>query len=306
MKTLIKLSFIAILFPIMGSAQQDYQFTNYMFNGLMYNPAYAGTHDYAQINGLARKQWVGFDGSPLTEMLSFDMPISGQNMGVGAVVSMDQIGVTQNFNVSGNYSYKVKAGNSSFLSFGIKAGISHYTTKFEDLEYWDENDDVYQNNFNGKILPVFGFGMYFYDQSYYVGLSAPRLFNQNTSEALNINVSNGPSLNRFYTLTAGYIAHITEDFDLRPSMLIRYVNGAPLSVDIGSMVMYKKVFWLGANYRYRDCISAIAQYSFKQKFNVGYSYDFTISKLNTYNSGSHELILSYFIGKKADFDNSMF
>lgn len=278
-------------------AQQDYQFSQYMSNISYINPAYTGSNDHGTFSGLFRKQWVKFEGAPNSGVITYETPISKQNMGLGGILSFDKIGVSKQINLSANYAYHLDFGSSK-LAFGLNAGIIHYSADLSSLTIWDQQDESFANDYSSKIIPQFGFGAYFYSDKYFAGISIPRVTSVNSDEVINFNINNAPVLNRHYYLMGGYNFDLNENFILKSSALGKYVKGAPLGGEISALVEYKKLYTLGVSFRSNDAISPILQYKIKDFAKIGYSYDITISQMRGYSAGSHEILLSYiFKGK---------
>ena len=296
-KVILTLSLFTIGFG--GYTQQDFQFTQYMSSLSAINPAYVGSNDFGTVSGITRKQWVRFDGAPSTGLLTYETPFSKYNMGIGGVFSYDKIGVSEQINISANYAYHLKLGSGK-LSFGLNAGILHYRAKLSELTVWDEQDVVFGNNYSGKIIPEFGFGSYFYGENYYAGISVSRLTNVNTDKPINLTLNTSPSLNRHYYLMGGYDFTIDENIVLKSFALVKYVDAAPVQAEVSVLAEYQKQYLLGVSFRTKDCIAPIVQFQFKDIGKIGYAYDITLSKMSGYSSGSHEIMLSYFIkGKPA-------
>ncbi len=294
-KLVIAIAIFAIYLPEI-KAQQDPMLTQYMFNGLFLNPAYAGSHPYWSSTLTFRNQWTGFTGAPQTGIAAVDGPLPNQNMGLGVVLFNDRIGVTQQNNMIINYSYSIKINNESKLAFGINAGISQYRAKLTDLTVWD-NDVVFQNDLTGKVLPKFGAGAYYYAERYYIGFSVPTLFAYQEGVNFNVNLTKSSFLRRHYLLTAGYVFDISENIKLKPSVLGKYTQNAPFEADLNLSAVYKNVYWIGVSYRSNDALALILQYQTNMFFKIGYSYDMTLTKLSNYSYGSHEIMIGIDFGK---------
>ncbi len=294
-KLVLAIAIFAIYLPEI-KAQQDPMLTQYMFNGLFLNPAYAGSHPYWSSTLTFRNQWTGFTGAPQTGIAAVDGPLPNQNMGLGVVLFNDRIGVTQQNNMIINYSYSIKINNESKLAFGINAGISQYRAKLTDLTVWD-NDVVFQNDLTGKVLPKFGAGAYYYAERYYIGFSVPTLFAYQEGVNFNVNLTKSSFLRRHYLLTAGYVFDISENIKLKPSVLGKYTQNAPFEADLNLSAVYKNVYWIGVSYRSNDALALILQYQTNMFFKIGYSYDMTLTKLSNYSYGSHEIMIGIDFGK---------
>ena len=286
----------AILFSITVKAQQDVMVSQYMFNGLFLNPAYAGSHKYFSSSLLHRSQWVGFAGAPQSSLISVDGPLMNQTMGVGLIVSNDHIGVTDQTDIYGNYSYHLPLGKGK-LAFGIKAGVSRYYSKYDQLTYWDQGDQVFSSNIKTKWLPKFGFGTYYYAEKWYAGLSIPTLVAYDKDHDFSLDVDKSSDIRRHYFLTGGYVFELNKLFKLKPSVLFKYTPAAPLQADINLNLLYNDQFWFGVSYRTLDAVTVLIEYQTNYRFRVGYAYDFTTSTIRNYSSGSHEILIGYDFGK---------
>lgn len=297
MKKII-LSVVVICFAFLKTqAQQDVMVSQYMFNGLLLNPAYSGSHKYFTSTLMHRSQWIKLEGAPVTSILAVDGPIKNKNMGLGLILMHDQIGATDQTDIYANYSYHLKLGNGK-LSFGIKAGVSKYLFNTNQLVYWDENDNIYnQGNKQSAWLPKFGFGMYYYSDKWFSGISIPTLIAYDRNYTFGADVNKSSLVDRHYLLTGGLIFKLNEDFKMKPSVLVKYVPTAPVQADINLNVLYKNQFWIGASYRTSDAISALIEYQTNFRFRIGYSYDFTLSNIRRYSNGTHEIMIGYDFGK---------
>lgn len=288
--------FLFTLLTVVAFSQQEAMYSQYMFNGLYLNPAYAGSHDYYSSTLMYRKQWVNFPGSPQSGTFAVDGPIYGKPMGIGLIAGYDKVGVTAQCDVFVNYSYHVKLGEGK-LAFGVKGGISQYKAQLTDLIYWDQDDQVFINDLAGKVIPKFGFGTYYYQKRWYAGISVPTTLAYDAGNNFNIDINKSSQLRRHYYLTAGYIFDLNEDFKLKPSFLVKAVMSAPIQIDLNFSILYRDMIWLAASFRSNDAISAIIEYQANQRFRVGYAYDFTYSNLKKYSAGTHELMIGYDFGK---------
>ena len=281
-------------------AQQEAHFTQYMFNPNAINPAYTGSRQSLSILALSRKQWVGFEGAPVTHHLNINSPFLNDELGAGLTVMNDKIGPIQQSGLHGDIVYRLKL-EKSFLAFGIKAGINLLQGSFANLKIINNQDQNFQNNLPSKILPNFGFGIYYHSDKYFIGASAPRLVKNSvdiqtgSSNLMQITVQN-----LHYYLIAGYIFNINHFLKFKPTSLVKITEGAPPSVDISANFLFHEKLWLGAMYRSGDAVASILTLQLTDQLRAGYSYDYTISKLRRYNSGSHEIMIGYdFKYKKA-------
>lgn len=297
MKTFKKTLGLALLSVVLAAtalkAQQDPMVSQYPFSGHFVNPAYAGSHDYTNITLLARKQWVGFDGAPLTSYLSFDMPVAKKHIGFGGILSNDIIGVTNRSELAGTFAYHLQVGENAKLAFGLRAGITYYTAKLSELTVWDNNDAVFANDVNGKILPNAGLGAYFYMKRFYAGISIPAVINYEPGTALSISNEELPLLERHYYFISGVVIPAGPNVDIKPAVLVKYVPNAPVQADFNLSVLFNKVVWVGASWRTGDGILGMVEYQATKNLRVGYAYDMSLTHLQNYNSGSHEIMIAW-------------
>lgn len=285
---------IGFIVALQANAQQDPMVSQYMFNGLFLNPAYAGTHRYVEATALYRAQWTGLDGAPTTQTFGIDGPISNELMGLGLTFINDQIGDTRQTEIFANWSYHLlldKEGKTKF-SFGLKAGISNYTSKLTETFVFDNNDPVFSQDQTNEFVPKFGAGIYVYAKKWYAGLSVPTIYAADQNIRIEINGTGGKYFEPYAYLTGGYVWVVNSDLAIKPSILFKYFPDAPLQSDINCNLLIKNTFWIGASYRTGDAVIGILEYDISN-FRIGYSYDFTTSQLNNYNNGSHEIMLSY-------------
>lgn len=297
MKKLLKLIITAAFLPFMAGAQQDAMVSQYMFNGLYLNPAYAGSHDYWSSTVSFRTQWVGFKGAPKTFIGAVDGPIIGKNMGLGLVFMHDEIGVSKQNSAMFSYAYQIKTSANSKLALGVNAGFTQFSARLSSLTIWDEEDKVFENDLRGKFLPRFGAGAYFFSKKYYVGFSIPTIFAYQKGMNFNVDLTKSSFLRRHYLLTGGYVFDTKKNIKLKPSVLLKYTQNAPLEVDVNFSVVFKDMIWAGVSFRTGDAVALILEYQANNRFRIGYSYDITFSKLRKYSYGSHEIMLGVDFGK---------
>lgn len=283
----IRIVFLAI--PFLGLAQQYPQFSQYMFNTISFNPAYAGSREIMVINLLNRNQWVGIDGAPETQTFSVHSSIPFTKLGVGLSVISDKIGYEETSNVFADVSYRLDLDSYDEykITFGLKAGFRKYGVDEELLNDPNSNNDPLLNRIDTSWRPNFGVGVYFRGESFYVGFSAPKLFNYK-------NVSEFVSLDRVsYFINGGYLMDVNLSLKFKPSFMIKYTEGAPWSFDVSAMFLLNENIWLGASYRISDAVGALVNIKIIEGLSVGYSYEYITSSLGNYTSGSHEMMLNY-------------
>ena len=272
-----------------GTAQQQPQFTHYMYNTIAVNPAYAGSRDALAINLTNRNQWVGINDAPRTTSLSVHSPLRNNKMGLGLSIMKDQAG-WENFTfVYADYSYTIQTKEEQFLSFGLKAGFSQY--KIDEDLYNEPTviaDAYFQDKLN-KWTPNIGAGVYYHSNKWYVGLSAPRLINNDynkTNEYVTL------ERNHYYVI-GGYVFDLTKNTKLKPSFSTKYTKGTPLAIEVSAHLLLYEKFWIGASYRHEDAFGALFDFQIMKQLRAGYAYEYTFSDLQPYTSGSHEIILIY-------------
>ncbi len=290
-RILLNCLFIFILFCFEKQnalAQQDPMFTQYMFNQLSINPAYAGSREVLSLLLINRNQWLGFDGAPVTSTLSAHLPVY-KSMAVGSSVMLDKYGPVNNLSVYLDYAYHLKINESTKLSFGLNGGCNYYTINYNALERTVNNDDAYPGDMDKELLPNFGFGMFLYSQKYYIGASCPRILENNFETR---SYGDGTEVRHYYAM-AGMVFPVNNWLILRPSLMSRMAADVPFSMDVNiNSIMYNKL-WFGIMYRINDSFGGIVQYQITHQLKFGYAFDFNTSELRNYNSGSHEVMLNY-------------
>lgn len=286
---------IAIALLSIGAfAQQEAMFTHYMFNTLTVNPAYAGSRDALSITALNRIQWVGFDGAPITQTFTAHSPIINQNLGLGLSITRDEIGPTNTSSFYGNFSYKLKFNRKTSLAFGLSGGLNIRQNKLTDLNIDESSDQTFTANEESDLLPNFGFGMYFSTDKYYVGLSVPRLLQNDFKSNSVEGGTNLASEERHYFLIAGSVFDLNTNLKLKPTSLLKITNGSTPQLDLTSILIIKDKFWAGLMYRTDDAAGALAGIYINNQFAVAYSYDWSLGNSSLkYNGGSHEIMLTY-------------
>ncbi|MRH99405.1 type IX secretion system membrane protein PorP/SprF [Kriegella sp. EG-1] len=275
-------------------AQQDPQYTQYMYNTMSVNPGYAGTRGNFSIFGLHRSQWVGIDGAPRTQSLGVESPLNN-NVGLGLNIVNDNLGPAQRFHADGNFSYTIKTGQETNLSFGLKAGIRYLDVDFSKGTA-DQQNDPNLIDIDSKLSPTIGLGLYYHHNTkWYAGLSLPNIFTTKYYSDVQGDVAEE---RLHFFLIAGYVFDLSSDLKFKPAILSKIVSGAPLSADISANFLYKEKLTLGVSYRFDDAVSGLAGFQITDGFFAGYAYDFTTSGLtNSLSSGSHEIMLRFDLAK---------
>lgn len=297
MKLIKKFIVISALFCIAfdASAQQDVMYTQYMFNTLAINPAYAGSRNVTSATALYRNQWTGIDGAPKTGTITLDAPILNKRLGIGVQFITDKLGITQTNGGVLSAAYRIRMDRGT-LAFGIQGNISQYRADYTSVSLNSSGyDPAFSENIN-KILFNFGTGVYYNSDKFYIGLSAQDLISNKLSsyESPNSNLQSTQSLHLF--LSSGYVFTMSEDFKLKPSFLIKGVKGAPLEADLNGTLWIKDVIGIGAQYRTSADIAGMIELQASPQIRIGYSYDYSTTNLKSFNSGSHEIMIRYEFG----------
>lgn len=301
MKKIIVIKYLVIICISLVStqvkAQQDPQFTNYMYNMSVINPAYA-TDNVGVINmgGFYRTQWVGAEGSPKTATLFVHTPIN-EKIEMGLSVVSDAIGdVVHENNIYVDFAYVLPVSDKNKISFGVKGGVTFYDANFDGFVYTDPNPDAaFASNIN-QTFPNLGLGTYFFSENYYIGFSAPNLLSTKHLEQKDgIEVMGIEAIH--YFLTGGYVFDLKENLKFKPAFMVKGASGAPLSVDLTANVLINNFIEFGVGYRVDDSVCGLANIYVTPNLRVGYSYDYTVSNLGDFNSGTHEIFILFDLDK---------
>lgn len=287
MKTRILL-FVLMFTGVLSFAQQDAQFTQYMYNTININPAYAGSRGALSVFGLYRTQWVGLDGAPVTSTISVNTPINNSNLGLGFSLVNDKIGPTTENAISADVSYFIQTSEAWKLSFGVKATANLFDLDPAKLNPVDAGDPTLQNY--NKFSPNIGAGVYLHSDKAYVGFSVPAFIETNRYDDNEVAIFK-EKIN--YYLIGGYVFDLSDSVKFKPAALAKMVEGAPLQADISGNFMFFEKLTLGVSYRWSAAVSAMAGFQVSDGLYIGYGYDHETTKLNNYNSGSHEIFLRY-------------
>lgn len=271
-------------------SQQDPQYTQYTYNMNVVNPAYAGSQGTLSIGLLGRTQWVGLDGSPKTMTAVIHAPV-GKNVGLGFSVIADEIGPVREQNIYADFSYTLQTSDEGRLAFGLKGGVTFQNIDFLKLSISDQEDPLFSENLN-QTHPNFGAGAFYYTDNFYVGLSMPNMLETRHFEKKS-GIITSASEKMHYFLTSGYVFDISDDLKLKPSVMLKAVNGAPLSIDLSVNALVYEVLELGLSWREGDSVSAMINFLISTNLRLGYAYDYTLTNLGDFNSGSHEVFLLY-------------
>ncbi len=271
-------------------AQQLQQYTQYMLNDFVLNPAIAGKgKDYWDCRTNSRYQWQGITDAPRTYIMSLQGPFKNRKMGLGSTLFTDITGPTRRVGVNMAYSYHLKLNDEYTLNLGLSAGILQYSVDGHKLTLHDNDDLIMVTQYRSAIVPDFGAGAYLHSDKLFVSLSVPQMYQAQVKLA-GLTTSELSRIKPHFYALAGYQFDLGEDFQLEPSFLVKYVKPAPVKIDVGVRGIYQKKVWLGVTYRTNDAISAMLGYMHNNWLMLGYSYDYTTTKLRQYTTGTHEIM----------------
>ncbi len=288
MRKIFLLFIIAAGFGATLQAQHAPQFSNFMFNKLVYNPAYAGSHDVLTMSALYRNQWAGIVGAPVTANFNMHMPFWNDRCGAGLSVVNDRIGMINSTYVNLSYNYRIPVGEKSKLSMGLMGRLEQGSIDWTQVDELDAGDQMIGMGQMNEIQPNFGAGVYLSNNSYYVGFSVPQILRNNLYNDLSV----AESVQNFY-LMGGVVLPINKNVKVKPAVLLTYNPSAPFEAEFNANFIFMDALWLGASYRLGDSFDGIIAYQFTKQLRGGVAVDFTTSELNSYTSGSYEIMLQY-------------
>lgn len=292
MKRIIIILVMLILGFQNSNAQQMPQFTQYMYNTIAVNPAYAGSREVLSIVALGRNQWTGFDGGPQTQTLSINSPLRNEKIGLGLSLINDKAGYENFTYVYADFSYTINLGDKTKLAFGVDAGATSYKLSDELYNGVEIGQDPYFDERLDRWNPNFGAGVLFHSDRWYAGLSMPRLINNDTN-----NQTEYAALEQVhYYLIGGYVFDLGKSVKFKPSILAKYTDDAPISTDFTANFLFNEKLWLGASYRangQQGAFGALIDFQVTQQFRIGYTYELPTGEIRPYTSGSQEILLMY-------------
>jgi type IX secretion system PorP/SprF family membrane protein len=278
------------MLSINSFGQQRVQFTQYMFNGLVINPAYAGADDALSLTFIQRSQWAGVENAPETQTFSGHTLFGKRRIGVGLTLINDKIGVHQNLNALTTYAYHLQVAEKSVLSMGLQMGINRKQSDYGSLIGGSTYDPRLNDVFISKTFFDFGMGIYFRSPKFHAGFSIPELVpgRLDLNDSVTIRLSKSP-----YFLFARYTIKATDFIDVQPSIFLKYQSGIPFSFDINANMIYRKVLTLGLSYRRNESIDFLMKAQMTRQLQLGYAYDHPIGDISLLSNGSHELMVNY-------------
>lgn len=287
-------------------AQQEEQYTQFMYYKLGFNPAFAGKDGAPSLSTLVRTQWIGIEGAPQTQLVTFNTPALNGRVGIGGTIARQTIGAQENFTADAAYAYHLRLGNGT-LGMGLQASIRLLRINFSETQGTQpiEDDPAIPQGDQSRYLPNFGAGLYYESKNAYVGFSIPRLLENNT------NLSSGGKLSkeiRHIFMMAGLNVALSDKVEMQPQILLKYVAGAPFDADVNLNFVFFNKFTTGASYRIGgsnrtnagESVSLLLGTRLTEQLIFGLSYDLTLSELRDYNSGSVEGVLRFLFGGRKD------
>ncbi|MFW5687849.1 MAG: type IX secretion system membrane protein PorP/SprF [Bacteroidota bacterium] len=291
MTSLYRIISAAVLLLVIfnAKAQEEPVYTNYINNPLEINPAIAGTVEGLNLNLLTRHQWIGIDGYPASYSFGAHTPYQKQNFGLGISMVTDRVGPVRNTHFKASYAYQITVFQGASLSMGLNAGISNFSAAISGLELNESNDHQFHSDLN-RTSPVFGVGFYLKTDDYFAGLSSPRLIHVRLEDEYR---QSDERYNPSVYLMGGYNHRLDYQWRFLPSALITVLPGAPVAADITARFMYQDQYYMGAHYRIGDAAGLFFNIQISEFLKAGYAFDFTLNKLSSVNSGSHEFMVAY-------------
>lgn len=303
MKVINKLSILRILLVFLGlstfitNAQQDSQYTQYMYNTQTVNPGYAGNRGVLSFTGLYRTQWVGLEGAPKTMSFIGSAPVCDR-LGIGLSFFKDEIGISIQNNLNLDVSYTLPLNDNSYLSFGVKGGLNILEVDYTKLNPNDLTDSSFHgsNNIDGESSPIVGAGLYLrHLDRWYLGISIPNFLQTKHYEDSTISIAKEQMT---YYFIGGYVFDLDPILKFKPAFLLKATRGAPLAADISANFLFKETFTFGLAYRWDAAISGLLGFQLNENIMLGYAYDYDTTDLGNYNRGSHEFFLRFEIGSR--------
>jgi type IX secretion system PorP/SprF family membrane protein len=290
---------VVLLTPRNVVAQQIPQFTQYMFNNYLSNPAVAGTYNYYQIRLNNRYQWVGMNDAPQTNSISIFGPLKEKDMGWGGYIYTDITGPTSKLGLMGSYSYNMRLNDEYRISGGISFGFMQYKVDGSKLTLGDSNTGIIDPAISKASLSTFtpdaSIGFYLYSSLFQVGISTHQLFGQKLKlykDPVGVN-----RLRQHIMLSGSTRIILDRKYDIEPGLLLKYMFGSPFQFELNTKVTYKKEMWGGLSWRFKDAVSILIGYNYKKKYLIGYSFDYSYTGIRKYQSGTHEVMLGVLFDK---------
>jgi type IX secretion system PorP/SprF family membrane protein len=286
---------LILLVSSTAKAQQHPMYSQYMFNMMNINPAYAGSRGVGTVTALYRNQWEGIEGAPKTASVGFDMPVKTKKIGIGFQVYDDKLGIERTSGFNASYAFRIQLTESGTLSLGLQAGLLNYRANYTESVTFQPGDPAFSRNISG-ILPAAAAGIYYNSDKFYLGVSTPALLNTKISYDNVASVSGVTGRDMHLYLASGFVVNLNRDLVLKPSLLVKAVSGAPVEYDMNANLWISNTIAFGFSYRTGDAYVGMAELQLSRQFRIGYAYDKTFNSLGNLNTGTHELMLRYEFG----------
>lgn len=297
MRSFLIIIVVTILLINKIEAQQDPHYTQYMYNTMSVNPAYVGSKGHGVLTALGRTQWVGFEGAPDTQTLSYDTPLGDRGLGIGVNLVNDKIGPSHETYLDANLSYTILTGEEGNLAFGLKLGGRLLNVDWSLGNQQDQSDPSFDGQgIINKFLPTIGAGLYYHEPDWYIGLAVPNFLRQEHYDE-NRAIGEIATERLHFFLITGYVFDLSRDIKFKPAALLKAVSGAPLSLDLSANVLFSERFRIGCAWRWGDSIAGLLGFQISEALHLGYAYDLTTSNYNVANTGTHEVLIRYEIFK---------
>lgn len=277
-------------------SQREPQYTQYMYNIGSFNPAYVGTVETMDISGLYRAQWIDIPGAPRNLRFGINYPLENETMGLGFNVVSDELGPASNTFVDVAYSYQIQVSDLTKLSFGVDAGGSFLNVDFSKGTFENPGEPILDRENISEFYPTIGAGLFLYQDTWYVGASVPNFL---TDELYNQDVATIVEDKIQLNFIGGYVFDLSENLRFKPAFLLNYIDGAPLTTNVSANFLVRDFITAGASYRFDNAISGLAGVQVSSSTFIGYSYDYNTNGLGEFNSGSHEIIVKFYLGRGA-------
>lgn len=281
-----------MLLAHLNYGQEHPLYSQYMFNGLVINPAYTGSQESMVATATSRAQWTGLNGAPNTQVASLHSPIKLSRSAIGGVFIHDEIAVTNQYTFYGTYAYRIPVSEHAKIAVGGQVGVSYMRSNLDDLSIITPGgvpDPAFAQT-ETRYLPILGLGAYYYGKRLYVGVSVPQVINNKWE---NMDATSTSRQTRHFLLSAGYLFDIGPNLKLKPNTLLKWVEGKEFQFDLNANLLIHEFLWVGASYRFHDSVDGLVQWNITPSLSLGYSYGYPTSDIATTQYGTHELLVSY-------------
>jgi len=285
-----KILLLIILFGVKTAfSQQQATFSQYMFNGLAINPAYAGSHDVLSATALVRYQSLGVDGAPNTQTFAIHSPLLNKKIALGILLVNDKIGVITQRSINVSYAFRISFTELNVLSFGLQTGFSSYDAEYSKLQIFNSTDPAFNEDIT-SMRPNFGAGIFYHTDQLYIGVSIPHLVNNVFDRGADLTTvtQDNPIL-----LNAGFVFNLASFLKLKPNILVKFINQRPVEIDLNANLLFDEVLWIGASVKTLNSVSLIADLQLTNQIRLGYSYALSTNDLRQVDMGSHEFMINY-------------